>query len=72
MRTCSNLVIEEVKIRKKVHLFPGIILRFVGFIFAFSQESEALFVAKSQTTLAISIRTLSTRLGHETRGIARC
>jgi ABC-type sugar transport system substrate-binding protein len=59
MRTCSNPVIENVKIRKKVHLFPGIILRFVGFIFAVSEGPNALFAAESQTTPAISIRTLS-------------
>jgi ribose transport system substrate-binding protein len=59
LRTCSNPFIEKVEIRKRVHLFPGIMLRFLGFIFALSAGPDALLAAESQTTLAISIRTLS-------------
>src|ERR1700761_6303414 len=59
MKTCSNPLIENVKIRKKVHFFPGIILKSVGLMFAVSEGTDSLVAAESQTALAISIRTLS-------------
>jgi ribose transport system substrate-binding protein len=59
MKTCSNPFIENVKIRKKVHFFPGIILKSVGLMFAVSEGTDSLVAAESQTALAISIRTLS-------------
>ena len=60
MRTRSKLrVTEKVKISKIVRLFSGIILRLLGFTFAVAAGPDALFAAESQTTLAISIRTLS-------------
>jgi ribose transport system substrate-binding protein len=60
MRICSKFsVTERVKFRAQVCLFLGIILRFLSFIFAGSVECDALFASESQTTLALSIRTLS-------------
>ena len=56
MRTSNTklTVTERVKVSTRVHLFSGTIL-----IFAIAAASTVLFAAESQTTLAISIRTLS-------------
>jgi len=59
MSICSKLTVaEKVKIRTRV-LFSGIILRFLGFICGIIAVPNALFSTESQTTLALSIRTLS-------------
>jgi hypothetical protein len=60
MRTLSqSAASEKVKITKNVHLFSGTVLRFLAFLLTIAAGQNTLLAAESQTTLAISIRTLS-------------
>ncbi len=60
MRTCTKFTVtKKVKIRKKVHLLSGINPSLFAFILAAASWQNASFAAEPQTTLAISIRTLS-------------
>jgi len=49
----------SVKIKKTVHSFSGIFLKILALLIAVAAAQSVSFAADSQTTLAISIRTLS-------------